>query len=281
MEIQNLYNAYSEIFDIKDIPEELLENSLIIPFYFEQDKNNPLKKINFDREIVVFPPSSAMPMRPMLKREAKDGDIPKLVFKGEILGLYLPFHFYFRPDKRSEDQVWGVWINSNIYESFKDFLSDIQCSDEIKSLLTRIYIVNFALFYHKIEIFITSNEIFERQAHYKHHFGLLVTELAKLIDKHAHNFARKKILTRISFTNDIDASVLRRVSEKFGELFESASPDELKQEYLLNEIYNKMHIINQLKPEGIWIDLKHLFDSGIKITSRDNLFERRAIQNPL
>jgi len=270
MEIQNLYNSYSEIFDIKNIPAELLDNSEIIPFYFETDESPTPGGFKMGRPIEVFPLSNNRPQKPILKNEVEEGSIPMLILKGKILGLYLPFHFYFRPSE--EKQIWGVWINKSIFGWFSEFLREVPCDEKTKELLTKIYIVNFALFYHKIEIFVTRNELFERDLLYKHHFSVLKKDILELIDKYAHAFACKKITTQIAPTKDIPPPILTLISYKFRELFEIEDAKELKEEYLLNEIYNRMHQPSKRKNEQIWVDLQDWFPTHIKIDSQDNLF---------
>ena len=68
------------------------------------------------------------------------------------------------------------------------------------------------------------------------------------------------------------------MSKKFSELFEIGDSEELKQEHLLNDLYNMMHQPSKRKSEEIWIDLKHWFDSHINIDSQDNLFLVREIK---
>lgn len=278
MEIQNLYKSYSEIFDIKEVPVELLNNSEIIPFYFEKDDKPVTGGVNIGRPIEVFPPTINRPGKPILQNESEDGNIPMLILNGKLLGLYLPFHFYYRPDKPKEKQIWGVWIVESVFGWFSEFLKEVDCDEKTKTILTKIYIVNFALFYHKIEIFVTSNEVFERDLLYKHHFTVLKKDLLKLIDKHAHAFAYNKILSRISATKDVQYKTLEKMSKKFSELFEIGNPDELKQEHLLNDLYNRMHQPSKRKSDQIWVDLKHWFDSHINIDSQDNLFLVREIK---
>jgi hypothetical protein len=278
MEIQNLYKSYPEIFDLKDIPSELLNNSEIIPFYFETEEKPVVGGVNIGRPIEVFPPSINRPSKPIPKNEVEDGDIPMLILNGKLLGLYLPFHFYYRPEKPKEKQIWGVWIVESVFSWFSEYLKDIECDEKTKSILTKIYIVNFALFYHKVEIFVTSNEIFERDLLYKHHFTILKKDLLKLIDRHAHAFACNKILSRISATKDVPYKTLEKMSKKFSELFENGNSEELKQEHLLNDLYNRMHQPSKRKSEQIWVDLKHWFDSHINIDSQDNLFLVREIK---
>lgn len=278
MEIQNLYKSYSDIFEIKDIPAELLNNAEIIPFYFETDEKPAPGGVNIGRPIEVFPQTLNRPDKPMPKNEAEDGNIPMLILNGKLLGLYLPFHFYYRPDKPKEEQIWGVWIVESVFGWFSEFLKEVECDEKTKTIITKIYIVNFALFYHKIEIFVTSNEVFERDLLYKHHFIVLKKDLLKLIDKHAHAFACNKILSRISVTKDVPYKTLEKMNKKFSELFEIGNPDELKQEQLLNDIYNRMHQPSKRKSEQIWVDLKHWFDSHINIDSQDNLFLVREIK---
>lgn len=278
MEIQNLYKSYPEIFDIKDVPSELLNNSEIIPFYFDSEEKPGTGGVNVGRPIEVFPPSINGPKVPVPKNEIEDGNIPMLILNGKLLGLYLPFHFYYRPDKPKEKQIWGVWIVESVFGWFSEFLKDVDCDEKTKTILTKIYIVNFALFYHKIEIFVTSNEVFERDLLYKHHFTVLKKDLLKLIDKHAHAFACNKILSRIAATRDVPYKTLEKMSKKLSELFEIGNPEELKQEHLLNDLYNRMHQPSKRKDEQIWIDLKHWFDSHINIDSQDNLFLVREIK---
>jgi hypothetical protein len=277
MEIKNLYQSYPEIFDIKEIPNELLNNSEIIPFYFESDVNPLFSSVNIGRPIAVFPPTVNIQSKPIPKNEVEDGNIPMLILNGKLLGLYLPFHFYFRPEKPKEQQIWGVWIVESIFSWFLEFLNDVECDEKTKLLITKIYIVNFALFYHKVEIFITSNEIFERDLLYKYHFSILKKELLKSIDIHAHSFACQKISSRISITKDVPFKILEKMRRKFSELFEIGSNDEIKHEPLLNELYNIMHQPSKRKSEQIWVDLKHWFDSHINIDSQDNLFLVRKI----
>jgi hypothetical protein len=278
MKVENLYSAFPEIFDFKNIPEELLANSEILPFFFELGDNPTVVNINIGRPVVVFPNPITNPM-PKKVNETEGGEIPMLVFQGKVLGLYLPFHFYYKPNTPAEDQIWGIWIVERFFGWFLDYLKEVECSDKHKTLLTQVYIVSFALFYHKIEIFVTSNEVFERELHYKHHFNVLKKDLITFIDKYAHNYACNKILNS-SAAAGIPFNVRRDIKREFCKLFEVENEEELRQENLLNELFNKMHQPGKWKDEKIWVDIKNWFDSKININSQDNLFLVKEI-NPL
>lgn len=162
METKNLYTSFTEVFDLKKEPLDILENCEIVPFYFNTKKDafrEGGRLLTFENPIVSYLDKAMIRDSFLDTPSLDDRGIPSLILEGNIIGLYLPFHFYYKPDEPRENQIWGVWVLDEAVDWFASRLEELDCRPEIKKHLAKVYAVNFALFFHKLEIFVTSNHI--------------------------------------------------------------------------------------------------------------------------
>ncbi|MFW5871785.1 MAG: hypothetical protein ACOCUT_01625 [bacterium] len=277
MEINNLYSSYKEVFDIKDEPMEILQNSEIVPFYFNTSNKTSRNSIASGFYKLYDPVRQySDALNDFLFRsegfEPEKKGISSLILGNKIIGLYLPFHFYYKPTEPQQEQIWGVWIMEDAIDWFAGHLGEVNCSEEIKKHLARVYTVNFAILFHKLEIFIVTNEIFEKERLYKYHFSVLKNDLVHEINKFAHRYALRKIIDKSAVTRNIDKGTLQELAIEFHKLFIPGDEESFSEPKLLNEIYNRMHQPGRHRKMEIWMDINNWFNTQIRTNSRDNLF---------
>jgi len=267
MDASNLFNAYEELFQLRDYPSELFGNAQIIPFY--KYKGNDRIPINEDgpSPVVIIDKDKVSN-----SAEPVNGNPPGLFINGKILGFYLPFHFYYDHDSNESDQFWGVYILEEGIAQFADFLEELGCKNEQKVNIATIYIFNFTCFYHKLEIFVANNEIFERTPLYKTYFKSVDSIIMSEIDKYAHSYALKKILEKNNLNRTIDSKDLKNAQTMLGKIFRCQPGLYGEVEVLLNSIYRYTHPDAQKRDDRIWKDLKHIFNSHLRIDILTNIF---------
>jgi hypothetical protein len=280
MNIYNLHRSYPEIFEPKRLPE-YLQFSDILPFFVKNGEPEP-RNAAPKRPVKVIQTNPSAPTLVALggdsnlgdDQEVRNGSIPMLVFEGKPIALYLPFHFFYQGQLGALDerlQWWGIWISDAMYPFLLPQLAGTNCTDAEKRLLVETYLVNFALFYHKVEIFVARNEVFEREQLYKYHFGILNDDLTALIDRHAHSYAVERIERAESKQLEkIDVEKREAASVIFKKLFQSDVPEDIAG--LLNSIYNRMHQPSRHRNKEIWEDIGHWCDAGIGATPGNNCF---------
>ncbi|TCZ73278.1 hypothetical protein [Flaviaesturariibacter aridisoli] len=277
MKAHHLYESYPDIFQPKKLPE-YLQFSDILPFFIDDGTESerpsssarPVKVLRSRPQAETLVPVKGKTLDDMIE-PGEDG-IPMLTHNGQILALYLPFHFFYRPDQSEFEQWWGIWITETaIYDVLEPLLSHLPINAAQRQLLAETYIVNFGLFYHKVEMFVSRNEVFEREPLYKYHFSKLKKELLKQIDRHAHTYAALRVDQAVNKRlESIGRKERAQAATIFRELFEYGWYNE--EADLLNGIYNEMHQPGRHRNKEIWTDLGHWSDAGIVSTKRDNVF---------